>query len=439
MSKTILFSPVGGTDPISSTNYRDGSMLHICRVYQPDEVVLYMSQEMLKNQEKDDRYRYCLDHLQKLQNFEFSYHFIERPQLKEVQEFDYFYQEFRQIIECIFKKMDDSDQLLLNISSGTPAMKSGLLVLKTLGEFPCKAIQVVNPERKIGTSIHDNYDVETLWELNEDNSEDFENRCREVQCPTLSAMKAEEVIKKHILVYDYQAAVFMAETLSEEYTEKYLDVLKMAELRLRLDFKGTDNLLKEGKVDCIPVKDGNGRKSFEYALSLDIKLRRKEYADFVRAITPLIVDLFEMVLKKQYKIDINDYCRNDRNGRCWADEKLEGTEILKILKEEYKNRFKGGGPIYSDHLKALIRTYSNNRNLIQIVEDLRQVESSVRNLAAHQVVSIDDTKIKTLTGFTGQQIFNKIKAVFSYTGLNIKGEYWESYDEMNKKIIELIG
>ncbi len=34
---------------------------------------------------------------------------------------------------------------------------------------------------------------------------------------------------------------------------------------------------------------------------------------------------------------------------------------------------------------------------------------------------------------------SKIKAVFSYTGLNIKGEYWESYDEMNKKIIELIG
>ena len=51
----------------------------------------------------------------------------------------------------------------------------------------------------------------------------------------------------------------------------------------------------------------------------------------------------------------------------------------------------------------------------------------------------EDTKIKTLTGFTGQQIFNKIKAVFSYTGLNIKGEYWESYDEMDKKIIELIG
>ena len=67
MGKTILFSPVGGTDPISQTNCRDGSMLHICRWYKPDTVYLYMSHEMLKFQEQDDRYRYCINELAKLQ------------------------------------------------------------------------------------------------------------------------------------------------------------------------------------------------------------------------------------------------------------------------------------------------------------------------------------------------------------------------------------
>lgn len=57
MDKIILFTPVGGTDPISSTNCRDGSMLHICRNYKPDKVIMYMSKEMLENQEADDRYR----------------------------------------------------------------------------------------------------------------------------------------------------------------------------------------------------------------------------------------------------------------------------------------------------------------------------------------------------------------------------------------------
>lgn len=67
MNQTILFTPVGGTDPISLNNYHDGSILHICRFYKPDKVILYMSKEMLDFQEKDDRYRYCLDRLAKMQ------------------------------------------------------------------------------------------------------------------------------------------------------------------------------------------------------------------------------------------------------------------------------------------------------------------------------------------------------------------------------------
>ena len=51
MNQTILFTPVGGTDPISLNNYHDGSILHICRFYKPDKVILYMSKEMLDFQE----------------------------------------------------------------------------------------------------------------------------------------------------------------------------------------------------------------------------------------------------------------------------------------------------------------------------------------------------------------------------------------------------
>ena len=56
MNRTILFSPVGGTDPISSSNLRDGSLLHICRWYKPDKVYLYMSKEILALHEKGNRY-----------------------------------------------------------------------------------------------------------------------------------------------------------------------------------------------------------------------------------------------------------------------------------------------------------------------------------------------------------------------------------------------
>ena len=77
----ILFSPLGGTDPIS--NFRDGSMLHICRIYKPDIVILYMSKEMYDYHVKDKRYLYCLDKLSELIDHKFEVKLIERPELTE--------------------------------------------------------------------------------------------------------------------------------------------------------------------------------------------------------------------------------------------------------------------------------------------------------------------------------------------------------------------
>ena len=50
MARKYLFSPIGNTDPIKYLY--DGSMIHICRYYQPDVVYLYLSKEMMENHKK---------------------------------------------------------------------------------------------------------------------------------------------------------------------------------------------------------------------------------------------------------------------------------------------------------------------------------------------------------------------------------------------------
>lgn len=445
MNKTILFTPVGGTDPISSTNCYDGSMLHICRVYKPDIVIMYMSKEMLDYQEKDNRYRYCLDQLMKLQKRKMEYRIIERRNLTKVHEFDYYYQDFRMIIEKIHENMDDSDTLLLNVSSGTPAMKSGVLVLQTLGEFPAKPIQVATPEEKINEHSHKDYDVQLLWELDEDNCENYKNRCKEVTCPTLSKIKKEEIIKKHISVYDYKAAIDVAETLAENETENYRDLLYLANARVLLDFASVDKVIVKTGVQCLPVRSSSDRKYFEYALNTDVKLKRGEYADFIRAITPLIVDLFELVIKKELKIDINKYCdQKKQNGtivRKWSVKKLNGSEIGNALNSYYssKGRRFDAKDVYSDNLRIIIEAMSGNKQLIYLVNEIRKVEQNIRNLAAHEIISITDRTIVEKTGYTGEKIMNMIKELFHYTGIAIRKEYWDSYDDMNQKILQKIG
>lgn len=448
MNRTILFSPVGGTDPISLNNWRDGSLLHICRVYKPTDVVMYMSKEILENHKKDNRYLYCLDKLSELLDFKMDYKIIERQDLENVQEFDPYYKDFKMELEKIVNKMDETDKLYLNISSGTPAMKSALLILQNMGEIDCDSIQVSTPAKKMNEHTHVGYDVETLWEGDEDNNEEFINRCSIVNCPNLSLIKKEELIKQQINDYDYHAAVNIASTIDSENRKRYWDYLKLAEARAAMNFTEVDRIIDKTGYSPLPYKSGDERKYFEYALNLKLKLNRKENADFIRAITPIVVDLFQLILKEQLDIDINDYCSiEDGGGLKWDQYKLLNTELINILQSVFYNDFKYGF-VYSIQLLKIIKKQSEDKSLKATCERLRFIEDRVRNIAAHQIIAITDRKLKELTknendkkypnGYTLGNIMKLIEDIFDYTSIKVKSEFWNSFEIMNEKIISLI-
>ena len=257
-----------------------------------------------------------------------------------------------------------------------------------------------------------------------------------------AADEKEEIIKKHILVYDYQAALDVADSLSAEQTVQYRDLIYQAARRVLLDFANVDKTIQKTKFQCLPVRSSSQRKYFEYALTIDIRLKRGEYVDFIRSITPIVVDLFEMILKKQCGIIVDDYCDQYKRAgqwkRMWSAKKLNGTEVGKVLNSHYQKmgkRFEAKD-VYSEHLKILTDHFSSDTHLKQLMEDLRNVESNIRNLAAHEIVSVTDETIKNLTDFYGRDIMSKIKELFGYTEISIRKGYWDSYDEMNRKILE---
>ena len=435
MSKRILFSPVGGTDPISSTNMHDGSLLHICRYYRPDVVYLYMSGEILENEKKDDRYMYCLHRLDAMQDRATEYVRIEKPKLRDVQEFDFFYGEFRTVIRDIANTMADGDELLLNVSSGTPAMKSGLLVLKTIGEFSCRAIQVLTPDLKMNNHDHRFYDVETLWEMNCELEAEGVNRCREISCPTLSVIKQEGAIKELIRRYDYSGALAIAQLLPSADTAGYIDLLRMASRRILLDASGVDKILSSSAMYTLPVRDSSERKYYEYAQVMQIRLLRDEYADFIRSLTPMLSVIFRGILKAQTSIRLEDYCKQAADRLKWDEYKLAGTDMGDVLMSRTDARL---NDIYNSQLAALIGHFCSDTDVIGTADALRGVESGIRNLAAHEVVSITDEDIKKLTGYTGRQIMSYVRRGLYYAGFRFKGADVNSYDEMNRVIVEAI-
>ena len=118
-------------------------------------------------------------------------------------------------------------------------------------------------------------------------------------------------------------------------------------------------------------------------------------------------------------------------------EKLQGTEVEKTLNAAFLGNFKQGD-VYSVHIKALIEYFSTDAQLKELICNLRLVEEKIRNTAAHDIVSVTERTIEDRTGFSAEKIMKMIQKLFSYTGIKIKKEYWNSYDLMNKAILEKI-
>lgn len=436
-----LFSPVGNTDPIKY--FHDGSLVHICRVYKPDIVYLYMSKEILEHHNKDNRYVKTLEHLsQKLQH-SFEIRLIERPDLVNVQRYDEFYLDFQREIKRIEAEMKPEDRLLVNTASGTPAMKSALNIMAALAEYRFTPIQVSTPMKKSNLEYEEreDYESEINWDLNEDNKDEYVNRCYEVHSLHLLSMLKKDMIKKHLGAYDYRAALRIAKEIEEDLPKGTLSLLKAADARLSLDWE-TFNKQGVSSLDAFcPVRDGAKRRLFEYTLGLKIKIKKGEYADFIRAITPLMLDLLELVLKQYCQIDIDDYCiqrdkNRNNNVKEWDADKLKNSTVLNALNGAFKS-FRSG-IIYSAHLNAIIQQNCGNNVLKRRIQEMSDVERKIRNIAAHDIVSVTDKWVMQEAGLSIEKILEHICYICGMVKINTKEENWDSYDRMNQYIIERI-
>lgn len=164
----VLFTAVGGSDPIK--RMLDGPMLHCCRIYKPDIVYMYFTKKMLEYERADGRYTWVLEQLGKKIGHEFKIVRIEREDLVEVQLYDSYFDDFNEIIDGIYREYPEAE-VYLNASSGTPAIKSTLVILAAMSERKMTVLQVSSGATK---PLHDRdnddtYDKFVQWECDLDN------------------------------------------------------------------------------------------------------------------------------------------------------------------------------------------------------------------------------------------------------------------------------
>jgi len=310
--------------------------------------------------------------------------------LTDVHLFDYFYDDFN---ECLSRIIDENpgSEILLNISSGTPAMKSTLQVLSL--SYNVKPIQVSTP---IERSNHDDpikeCSISEQWESNES------NRCVDNRCHDSDSTNMLQEINTHSLIklieaYDYSAAANLADSMVR-LDKKCKDLINAGKSRLEL--KGYLGVLRNcGCVEYIEkIKSANDLS--EYLLMLDILCRKEQYSDLMRAMSPAVVELFRKYLKRICDIDVSECTRYDnKEVEDWRPDMPE--KVRRVLEGRYNNSFKYSY-IKSEHLVALINGFARDVDHRKLAGEIRDIEEKVRNIAAHVIVSVDSDMIKSKTG-----------------------------------------
>lgn len=97
-----------------------------------------------------------------------------------------------------------------------------------------------------------------------------------------------------------------------------------------------------------------------------------------------------------------------------------------------------GRDVYSDHLTAIIDEISSDAEIKRMTIEIRDVEKSVRNISAHNLISVTENWVKKYSGYLPMEIYNMLKNYVKKLQWNIKKEDWNSYDTMNEMIIRKI-
>lgn len=441
----ILFSPIGMTDPISDHTLQDGSLLNICRFYKPDKIYLYMSKEVMEYHEKDDRYVKCLEKVYEYLGKDFEYEIIDRRDLEEVQVFDFFYKEYRDILYKIHLNHPDAE-IILNVSSGTPAMKSALFVLCALFSFPMTPIQVSTPLKTANTKSNQVKltdpvnDFLEIIDMIMTEPEIYGDRTEIAFKENLNFELSKDIIKNHLKKYNYSAAFEVAQVTRQFLSEKSYHLIAAAFYRNNLDREGVLNNLKLAN-DKFDFYETAQLRLIEYVLYLSVNVKRNMLLEFIRGISPVLDSLFKKAFELETNINLDNYLTNKKGKVTWNRKNLmsddNGKKILGVLNKSY-NVFNFTNTASSDNFLKLMESKEfgiSKRNITKKAEELRDIEREGRNKAAHQIVSIDDKFLKTETGFTSEEILNKITDFVEDIKLGVKKENWNSYEIMNEKII----
>jgi hypothetical protein len=446
--KRILFSPIGTTDPVSTKNFYDGACLHVLRHYKPERVVLFFTKEMGEIERNEERYTTAIRHVT-------PDCIIDPPIYTDIVDASQ-YEEFSQIlpraVQDLLQKYPEHE-ILLNLSSGTPQIKTVLAMLAADNER-CIGIQTVTPEGRANNPQKlTPEELHTLLEMNEEKECEAERRCNEPQLKIFRYHAEKNRIISLLRTYEYNAALTLARSSSLVPADAK-QLLKHAAARTDLLPDKARKILAEYNGQKLFLFTGEEELLIEYFLIMQIDQENDHLSNFMLRISPFLDKFLLDYVQKNVRggrqnpkniLNLSRYIKR-KGGYILERERIEqaASKLLTRLNREY------GGYKDSDLSFTLLIYYCDYMQEEGLTKDTKLHDDMMaelgklgdirilRNNVAHQITNVTRESFQKATQMTPptlMEIFTKMLTLVY--GTKVK-EALKTYSRINNWLEEAL-
>jgi len=350
--------------------------------------------------------------------------------------FDKMYEVMGMIVQ---KYTNDDDEIILNLSSGTPQIISALFALNRINDYNTQAIQVATPKKGANREYKPLTDseIDALIVANQDNSLDFVDRSIKDKSEKFTQALVKRHLRSLIASFDYQVAEAI---INRKEYNKLLSKKRIAYIREKLNdfsrvFKNQSIL---SDILSFPLEDSQ-KKALNYYLMIDVLKEREHIADVLIKAKSLAEFVIEETIKKDHEglivFDGNLPKLNPDFPDCEAilddiDKKMKKSRGIEDTEER----------IFSVQSTLNLLSYLN---ILEFYEYDSQLQTAIngilglngeRNKVAHGLSEIDT---RLLSRKKLKQLSENLRLLLVEC-LGIDSSYFNYYDKQNEELIKML-
>ena len=350
--------------------------------------------------------------------------------------FDKMYEVMGMIVQ---KYTNDDDEIILNLSSGTPQIISALFALNRINDYNTQAIQVATPKKGANREYKPLTDseIDALIVANQDNSLDFVDRSIKDKSEKFTQALVKRHLRSLIASFDYQVAEAI---INRKEYNKLLSKKRIAYIREKLNdfsrvFKNQSIL---SDILSFPLEDSQ-KKALNYYLMIDVLKEREHIADVLIKAKSLAEFVIEETIKKDHEglivFDGNLPKLNPDFPDCEAilddiDKKMKKSRGIEDTEER----------IFSVQSTLNLLSYLN---ILEFYEYDSQLQTAIngilslngeRNKVAHGLSEIDT---RLLSRKKLKQLSENLRLLL-VDCLGFDSSYFNYYDNQNEELIKML-